>query len=274
MIMLKDALARLRRERGLTQEELARRLYITRQAVSRWETGATEPGIDMLKLIARELDVPVTALLDMPEHYCQSCGMMFTGPGQHGHEADGSEAEDLCRWCYDEGAYTYETTMDEMIEDCAPRMAEAMGWTVDEAASLLGAVLPTLRRWREVAENEKTYGEETRAAYGDEVVDAANKKYLAMGEAAHLQAEELAVAINEQLRRAMEAGDPAGPEARKLVEMHGRWLRMYWPDGTYTPEAHKGLADGYVADERFQAYFEKIAPGAAQFLRDAIRACA
>ena len=80
MIMLKDALARLRRERGLTQEELARRLFITRQAVSRWETGATEPGIDMLKLIARELDVPVTALLDMPEHYCQSCGMMFTAP--------------------------------------------------------------------------------------------------------------------------------------------------------------------------------------------------
>ena len=266
MIMLKDALARLRRERGLTQEELARRLYITRQAVSRWEVGATEPSIDMLKLIARELDVPVTELLDMPEHYCQSCGMMFTAPGQHGHEADGSEAEDFCRWCYENGVYTYETTMDEMIEDCAPRMAEAMGWTVDEAASLLGAVLPTLRRWREVAANEK--------AYGDEVVDASNKKYLAMGEAAHLQAEELAVAINEQLRRAMEAGDPAGPEARKLVAMHARWLYMYWPDGTYTPEAHKGLADGYVADERFQAYYEKVAPGAAQFLRDAIRACA
>ncbi|WP_338114504.1 helix-turn-helix transcriptional regulator, partial [Thermophilibacter provencensis] len=51
MLMLKDALSRLRRERGLTQEELARRLYITRQAVSRWETGATEPGIDMIKLI-------------------------------------------------------------------------------------------------------------------------------------------------------------------------------------------------------------------------------
>ena len=101
----------------------------------------------MQKLIARELDVPVTELLDMPEHYCQSCGMMFTGPGQHGREADGSETEDFCRWCYDGGAYTYETTMDEMIEDCAPRMAEAMGWTVDEAASLLGAVLPTLRRW-------------------------------------------------------------------------------------------------------------------------------
>ncbi|MGQ5426172.1 zinc ribbon domain-containing protein [Thermophilibacter sp. ZX-H3] len=139
---------RERRQRlGLSQEELAQRLYVTRVTVSHWETGATEPGIDMLKLIARELDVPVTALLDMPEHYCQSCGMMFTGPDQHGHEADGSETEDLCRWCYEGGRYTDDVTMDEMIEDCAPRMAEAMGWTVDEAASLLGAVLPTLRRW-------------------------------------------------------------------------------------------------------------------------------
>ena len=274
MLMLKDALSRLRRERGLTQEELARRLYITRQAVSRWEVGTTEPSIDMIKLIARELDVPVSALLDMPEHYCQSCGMMFTAPDQHGHEADGSEAEDLCRWCYEGGRYTEDVTMDEMIEDCAPRMAEAMGWSVDEAASLLGAILPTLRRWREVTKNEEAYGEEVRAAYGDEVVDAANEKYLSMGEAAHLQAEELAVAIKEQLRRAMETGDAAGPEARRLVAMHGHWLRRYWPEGTYTPEAHKSLADSYVSDERFRAYYDEVAPGAAQFLRDAIHACA
>ncbi len=120
MILLKDALVQARRERGLTQEELAARLYITRQAVSRWETGATEPGIDMIKLTARELDVPVT---------------------------DGTETDDFCRWCYDEGAYTYETTMEEMIEDCAPRMAQNMDWSVDECASLLGAILPNLRRW-------------------------------------------------------------------------------------------------------------------------------
>ena len=47
---IKDVLPRLRRERGLTQEELAKRLYITRQAVSRWERGETSPGIDMTKL--------------------------------------------------------------------------------------------------------------------------------------------------------------------------------------------------------------------------------
>ena len=134
---IKDVLPRLRRERGLTQEDLAKKLFITRQAVSRWETGETAPGIDMTKLIAATLDVPVTELLEMPEHYCQSCGMMFTAPDQHGHEADGTEVEDFCRWCYDDGAYTYETTMEDMIEDCAPRMAEATDWTVDESASLL-----------------------------------------------------------------------------------------------------------------------------------------
>lgn len=146
---IKDVLLRLRCERGLTQEDLAKKLFITRQAVSRWETGETAPEIDMTKLIAVTLDVPVTELLEMPEHYCQSCGMMFTAPDQHGHEADGTEVEDFCRWCYDDGAYTYETTMEDMIEDCAPRMAEAMDWTVDESASLLGAVLPTLKRWKE-----------------------------------------------------------------------------------------------------------------------------
>lgn len=145
---LKDVLPKLRQERGLTQEELAKKLYITRQAVSRWETGETTPGIDMTKLLAFTLEVPITDLLEMPEQYCQSCGMMFTGPDQFGHEADGSEAEEFCRWCYDKGEYTYETTMEDMIEECAPRMAEYMDWSVDECASLLGTVLPTLKRWK------------------------------------------------------------------------------------------------------------------------------
>lgn len=145
---IRDILPQLRRERGLTQEDLARKLYITRQAVSRWETGETTPGIDMTKLIARELDVPITTLLEMPEEHCQSCGMMFTAPDQYAHEADGSETHDYCKWCYEAGAYLEDVTMDEMIEECAPRMAEAMGWTLDESASLLGAVLPTLKRWQ------------------------------------------------------------------------------------------------------------------------------
>lgn len=101
MLLKKDALLHLRHERGLTQEDLARKLYITRQAVSRWERGETEPGIDMIELIAHELEVPITELLDIPKDYCQSCSMMFTAPDQHGHEEDGTETEDYCHWCYE-----------------------------------------------------------------------------------------------------------------------------------------------------------------------------
>ena len=193
----------------------------------------------------------------------------------HGTEADGSKSADYCKYCYDHGDFTAKgMTMDEFIEATAPMEAKALGVSLDEAVSLMATLLPHLKRWREVGENEERYGAEVRAAYGDEVVDAANEKYVAMGEAAHLQADELELAIKEQLRRAMEAGDVEGPEARKLVAMHGHWLRMYWPDGMYTPEAHKGLADGYLADERFRAYYDAVAPGATQFLRDAIHACA
>ena len=72
---IKDILPQLRRDRGLTQEELAARLYVTRQAVSRWENGETTPNIDMTKLLATVLAVPVACLLEMPERFCQSCGM-------------------------------------------------------------------------------------------------------------------------------------------------------------------------------------------------------
>ena len=273
---IKDVIAAIRKEAGITQEEMARRLYVTRQAVSRWEQGETTPGIDMVKLICVTFGVPLERFFDMPmSYYCQCCSMPIPDEEMHGTEADGSKSADFCKFCYDHGDFTAKgMTMDEFIEATAPMEAKALGVSLDEAVSLMATLLPHLKRWREVAENEEAYGEEVRAAYGDEVMDAANEKYVAMGEAAHLQADELALAINEQLRRAMETRDPAGPEARRLVAMHGHWLRMYWPDGLYTPEVHKSLANGYVTDERFRAYYEKVAPGAAQFLCDAIHACA
>lgn len=70
-------LINLRKSRNLTQEELAAKLYVTRQAVSRWERDEVVPGIDMLKLIAVTLDEPIVHLLDMPEHLCESCGMIL-----------------------------------------------------------------------------------------------------------------------------------------------------------------------------------------------------
>ena len=272
---MKDVIAGIRKEAGITQEEMAHRLYVTRQAVSRWETGETAPGIDMVKLICVTFGVPLERFFDMPmSYYCQCCSMPIPDEALHGTEADGSTSADFCKYCYDHGDFTAQgVTMDEFIEATAQMEADALGISREEAVSLMATLLPHLKRWREAGENEERYGDEMRAAYGDAVVDAANKKYVQMGEAAHVRADELELAIKEQLRRAMEAGDTTGPEARKLVAMHAKCLQMYWPDGMYTPEAHKGLADGYVTDERFKAYYDEVMPGATQFLRDAIHAC-
>lgn len=135
-----EKLIAIRRAHHLTQEQLAAKLFVTRQAVSRWERGEVTPGIDMMKLIAAVTGEPLSHLLEMPEHYCQSCGMILT-PNDCGTDAAGAATDHYCKWCYDHGKYTYETTMEAMIEDCAPRLAQNTGMSLDEAVSLMGADL-------------------------------------------------------------------------------------------------------------------------------------
>lgn len=146
---IKDVLPQIRKEKGVTQEELAHKLFVTRQAVSRWENGETTPSVDMTKLIAIALDVPVMRLLDLPqEGVCQCCGTPFSVPDmEKGTNADGSENPDFCKWCYDNGVFANET-MDEVIEISAPYLAEASGVSLDEAVSFMGVLLPTLERWK------------------------------------------------------------------------------------------------------------------------------
>lgn len=123
-----------------------------------------------------------------------------------------------------------------------------------------------------VEENERRYGEEARAAYGDAAIDASNEKVLAMDAAQWDCAEHLAEAILEKLAEAAGTGDVRGREARELCAMHEAWLKMHWPDGMYTREAHAALAEGYVSDERFRAYYDARVEGGALFLRDALKA--
>lgn len=84
-----EKLIAVRRANSLTQEQLAAKLYVTRQAVSRWERGEVTPGIDMMKLIAAVTGEPLSHLLEMPEHYCQSCGMVLT-PDDCGTDSAGA----------------------------------------------------------------------------------------------------------------------------------------------------------------------------------------
>ena len=124
-----------------------------------------------------------------------------------------------------------------------------------------------------VAANEAAYGAEARARFGNAAVDAANAKLLAMDETEWNDMNELETAIIQQLRAAMATGDPSGPEAQRLASMHARWLQMHWGDGAYSPAAHRQLAQGYLADSRFMAYYdERAGEGATCFLADALEA--
>lgn len=118
--------------------------------------------------------------------------------------------------------------------------------------------------------NEKKYGAEARAAYGDDAVDASNAKVMGMSEERYQATQDLEAQMKEALLAGMKTGDPAGPDAQRAADLHRQWLCAFWKDGQYSKEAHSGLAEMYVADERFTQYYDDAAPGAAAFLRDAI----
>jgi len=120
-----------------------------------------------------------------------------------------------------------------------------------------------------IKENEEKYGKEIREKYGDKAVDESNAKWMNMSQEQYEAFKKLEEELYQVLAAAMETNDPASDLAQKAADLHRQWLSFTW--GSYSKEAHAGLAEMYVADERFKAYYDKIKPGAAQFLRDAIR---
>lgn len=84
----------------------------------------------------------------MEQKFCQSCGMPLTGADVYGTEKDGSLNRDYCIYCYKNGAFTGEMTMEEMIEFCIPFTLEAQpGTTAEEARAEMKQFFPQLKRW-------------------------------------------------------------------------------------------------------------------------------
>lgn len=122
-----------------------------------------------------------------------------------------------------------------------------------------------------LAENDARYGSEIRAAYGEESVEKSRQKFMGLSPAEYEEMQALGEEINKALEAAVQANaDPGSEAGHKIFEAHKKWLCYTWP--VYTKEAHAGLAEGYVADARFTAYYDRAVPGCAQFLRDAILA--
>ena len=142
----KDVLYELRVKNGLSQDELASKVFVTRQAVSRWETGETVPNTETLKLLSKLYDVSINTLLGSPRRLiCQCCGMPLED-AILGRDRDGALNEDYCQWCYADGTYTY-SDMDQLIDVCVKHMVNEQ-FTEEQARAYLKENLPHLDYWK------------------------------------------------------------------------------------------------------------------------------
>ena len=142
----KNIILKLRTERGMSQYELADKIMVTRQAVSRWENGDTVPNTDTLKLLSKEFDVSINTLLGEPRKLiCQCCGMPLED-SITSKEPDGSFNEDYCMWCYADGTFKY-TTKEQLIDFCVTHMATE-SWPAEQVRAHMEAIVPTLKHWK------------------------------------------------------------------------------------------------------------------------------
>ena len=142
----KDVISELRTRSGLSQEELAEKLYVTRQAVSRWENGETVPNTETLKLLSKLFDVSINTLLGSPRSLvCQCCGMPLEDSAIS-READGSFNEEYCKWCYNGGEFTY-TSLEQLTDFLVEHMSGEQ-FPPEQARAYFETMLPGLNYWK------------------------------------------------------------------------------------------------------------------------------
>ena len=146
----KEIIYELRTKNGLSQDALAEKVYVTRQAVSRWETGETIPNTETLKLLSKEFNVSINTLLGSPRQLiCQCCGMPLED-SIIGRNVDGTLNEEYCQWCYADGNFTY-SDMDDLIEVCVGTMTNE-NFSEEQVRDYMKQMLPELDYWKRKGE--------------------------------------------------------------------------------------------------------------------------
>ena len=141
-----EILLKLRNKYQLSQEQMAEKLFVTRQAVSRWENGETTPNVDTLKLISKTFDVSINTLLGSPRRLiCQCCGMPLDD-SSISRETDGSFNEEYCKWCYADGKFVYES-MEQLIDFLVEHMSSEK-WPQEESRKFFEHQIPLLNHWK------------------------------------------------------------------------------------------------------------------------------
>lgn len=143
----KDIILELRTRNGLSQEALAEKVYVTRQAVSRWENGETVPNTETLKLLSKLFDVSINTLLGAPRKLiCQCCGMPLDDCSIS-REVDGTFNEEYCKWCYADGKFVY-TDLAQLTDFLVGHMSNE-NWPPAQARAFFEEQLPKLRYWKQ-----------------------------------------------------------------------------------------------------------------------------
>ena len=143
----KDVIVKLRTDNNMTQEDLAEKVYVTSQAVSRWETGETTPNIEALKQLSALFNVSINTLLGAEKKLiCQCCGMELDDPIMS-REKDGTINEDYCQWCYNDGNFTYKDK-EGLISFCEEHLSSD-NWPKESVRKYMMTLLPTLKHWKE-----------------------------------------------------------------------------------------------------------------------------
>lgn len=143
----KEILKQLREKNNLTQEQMAEQVMVTRQAVSRWENGETQPNSDTLKIISKKFGISINSLLGSPRQLiCQCCGMPLNDDEMISHEPDGSFNEDYCKWCYTDGNFAYKSK-DSLIDFLVVHMPNPEGLFEEERRQQYDHYLSQLKHW-------------------------------------------------------------------------------------------------------------------------------
>ncbi len=142
-----EILKSIRIKNNLTQDEMAERLLVTRQAISRWETGETEPNIESLKLLSTNFNISINTILGSPQKlFCQCCGMPLDADNMISREIDNSFNEEYCKWCYVDGNFTYKN-ISELTDFLVSHMSNE-DFTPEQAREYFNQQLPKLNHWK------------------------------------------------------------------------------------------------------------------------------
>ena len=142
-----EILQSIRIKNNLTQDEMAEKLLVTRQAISRWENGETEPNIESLKLLSTIFNISINTILGNPQKLiCQCCGMPLDDDNMISREIDNSFNEEYCKWCYVDEKFVYKN-ISELTDFLVSHMSNE-NFTPEQAREYFNEQLPKLNHWK------------------------------------------------------------------------------------------------------------------------------